>query len=128
MRISDWSSDVCSSDLALQHDELAGLGGQAAKALVEILDAVVLEADDVGIAEIAAVVDRGMAVGVEDDVIALGAERRHHAEIGLIAGREDDGVIGAIEFLQRVLALPLALTGAVQPAAAGRSEEHTSEL
>src|SRR3546814_19050877 len=26
MRISDWSSDVCSSDLAVEHDEFAGVG------------------------------------------------------------------------------------------------------
>jgi hypothetical protein len=88
---------------AFEHDQLAGLLGQAAEALVEILDAVVAEADDLGIAEPAAVIDRRVAVGVEDDVIALAGKRGDHAEIGLVAGRKDDRRFGAVKFLQRIL-------------------------
>src|SRR3546814_2253902 len=37
MRISDWSSDVCSSDLDLERDRVAGLGaGGLAQALVDL--------------------------------------------------------------------------------------------
>src|SRR3546814_20758569 len=37
MRISDWSSDVCSSDLAYRHDSQTGVRWQAAKALGELV-------------------------------------------------------------------------------------------
>src|SRR3546814_1906769 len=54
-----------------------------------------------------------------DDVVALRRQRGDDAQIGLVSGRKDDGVIGAVEVLQRVFHLAVALI---------RSEEHTSEL
>ena len=71
---------------AFQHDQFARLLGQAAEPLVEILDAVVAEAHDLGIALLAAIIDRGVAVGVEDDIFAFARERRDHAEIGHVSG------------------------------------------
>ncbi len=59
---------------ALQHDQLAGLGGQDGRGACRGLPhRIVAEAHDLGIAEPAAVIDRRMAVGVEDDVIPLPA-------------------------------------------------------
>src|SRR3546814_7204674 len=66
MRISDWSSDVCSSDL-------------------------------------------------------------DHAQIGLIAGRKDHGMIHAVKVLERVLTFPMALISAVENAAARRSRSEMVE-
>src|SRR3546814_10665945 len=46
MRISDWSSDVCSSDLADQHARLVapdGVGGVAAAPQVALVDHVVVQ-------------------------------------------------------------------------------------
>src|SRR3546814_3961926 len=73
----------------------------------------------VGVPKIAAVIDGGVAVGIEDDVAALRRQRGDDAQIGLVSGRKDDGVIGAVEVLQRVFHLAVALIGAVQHAAAG---------
>src|SRR3546814_8086446 len=119
MRISDWSSDVCSSDL-------------------------------LRIAQEAAVIDGGMTVRVQHDIIAPARQGGNHAQIGLIAGGEDHRAAGAVEVLERFLDFLVPLIGAVQQAAAGgaraeivqrllargddvrvaghRSEEHTSEL
>src|SRR3546814_20723980 len=62
-----------------------------------------------------------MAVDVEDDIVALAGDGRDDAEVRLIAGREDHGVIHGVEFFQRLLDLLVALVGAVEDAAAGGS-------
>src|SRR3546814_17878397 len=85
MRISDWSSDVCSSDL------LARLGGQALQPLFERLDVVVAKGDDFGIAHLAPVIDRRMAVDVEDDIVDIAGDGRDDAEGRLIAGKMGRG-------------------------------------
>ena len=69
--------------------------------LVHRLDIVVLERHHLGIAQFAAVPDRGVAVDIEDDVIALAGDGRDDAEVGLIAGREDHRVVHRVEFAQR---------------------------
>src|SRR3546814_14757392 len=56
MRISDWSSDVCSSDLTCIEPAIADIGAQAVIAVTEIL-----EAADTGIDErIGRLVGRGL--------------------------------------------------------------------
>src|SRR3546814_13791976 len=72
-------------------------------------------------AERAAVIDGGVAVGVEDDVVVLAGNGRHQAQVRLVAGRKDHGMAGAVEFLQRLFALLLALIGAGEDAAPGRA-------
>src|SRR3546814_5546213 len=111
MRISDWSSDVCSSDLALHHRDNAVLGAGHVAALPE-LDAFAL-GDDVA--------DRlgPGAAGVEGEGLAV--------EIlpGLVLDRGDreEHQAGHLEHhLQRHLALLDDRIGGA------RSEEHTSEL
>jgi hypothetical protein len=96
----------------------------ATQPLVEILDAIVAEADDLGDALLAAVVDRGVAVGVEDDVFALADQRRDHAQIGHVARRKDDRTADAVEVAQRRLGFHMVAEGAVEHAAAvgARSE------
>src|SRR3546814_5272544 len=96
LRISDWSSDVCSSDL----DEFARFGVQALEALFERLDVIVAEGDDFGVAHRAAVIDRRVAVDVEDDIVALARDRRNDAEVRLISGRKHHGMIHGVKFLE----------------------------
>src|SRR3546814_13005463 len=60
MRISDWSSDVCSSDLAVAHLEQAGESGRG-------LDHIVVRGL-AGVAAMAAVADRS---GVDDPGVEL---------------------------------------------------------
>ena len=88
---------------AFEHDQLSGFGREPFQALFERFDVVVAERDDLGIAERAAVVDRRVAVDVEDDVILLAGDRRNDAEIRLVAGREDHGVVHGVEVLERLL-------------------------
>ena len=92
---------------AFQDDQLAGAFGQALQPLFERFDVVVAEGDDLGIAKRAAVIDRRMAVDIEDDVVILAGDGRNDAEIGLVAGRKDHGMVHGVEVLQRLLARAL---------------------
>ena len=85
--------------------------------------------DDLGVAERAAVVDRGVAVDVEDDVIVLAGEGRDDPEIGLVAGRKDHRMVHRVEVVERCLAFLVALIGAVEhPAAGGARAELVERL
>ena len=109
---------------AFQHHQLAGAFGNALQALFHRFDIIVLERHDFGIAQSAAVPDAGMAVDVEDDVIAFAGNGRNNPEIGLVAGRKDHGMVHGIEVHERLLDFLVALICAVQHAATGgpRSE------
>src|SRR3546814_6229682 len=104
MRISDWSSDVCSSDLAT----IAQSHGVAADHVVAVRR------------EDAVVAGRGAAAVGVDDGIVVGEGRG--------VGRHGQGVAG--DGVVAVVAAVLASAGAPDLVAAGRgrSEEHTSEL
>src|SRR3546814_3150192 len=116
MRISDWSSDVCSSDLATD------LG--AGRALQEVLDPARQVLGQAGHADHPAVAADAAARGgiVGDDVV--------------FAEQRDDGAIdegNARRHLVEVLEDPARVflgegKGLVHRRAARRSEEHTSEL
>src|SRR3546814_9665365 len=101
MRISDWSSDVCSSDLDRREDFLEHRFGQPAGVGV-VARAVIA----VGDGEAVDTVQGAMAEGVEN---LTRAQRGEHRAVGEAAKAEDDA----------------------QPLHGGdlsRSEEHTSEL
>src|SRR3546814_1995979 len=98
MRISDWSSDVCSSDLAT----IAQSHGVAADHVVAVRR------------EDAVVAGRGAAAVGVDDGIVVGEGRG--------VGRHGQGVAG--DGVVAVVAAVLASDGAPDL----RSEEHTSEL
>src|SRR3546814_7357065 len=112
MRISDWSSDVCSSDLGGDRQAVvlarralaAGLDGEEARHAVSDRDDVdrVVDHDEAGGAQAAS--NRGQALPAERDVEEVGGE---------------EGVGGAGENGDDLLASGWA---------AERSEEHTSEL
>src|SRR5690242_20999072 len=67
---------------------------------------------EAGSGQPAGIEDRGVAVLVEDDAVALADEGGDSAEIGHEAGGEDDGIPPAVKIRDGPL----------------RSEEHTSEL
>ena len=112
---------------AFEDDQLAGFGRQAPQALLERVDVIVAERDDLRIAQRAAVIDRRMAVDVEDDVVVLAGDGRNDAEVRLVAGREDHGMIHGVEVPERRLAFLVALIGAVEDAAAGRARAELVE-
>src|SRR3546814_11501830 len=72
-------------------------------------------------AELAAVVDARMAVGVDNQVIVLADKRRKTAQIGLIAGRADHAVTPAIKAGDGPFELPVAVMAAIGDARAGRA-------
>src|SRR3546814_13091580 len=84
MRISDWSSDVCSSDLGGDRQAVvlarralaAGLDGEEARHAVSDRDDVdrVVDHDEAGGAQAAS--NRGQALPAERDVEAVGGEER----------------------------------------------------
>src|SRR3546814_10012374 len=92
MRISDWSSDVCSSDLAAVLVELLAVGGQAVQhpLLAELDVGAVL--CGVCLALPRDVVDRGGQVGqpVARAIDRSDALRRQLVLVGLGAGRSEE--------------------------------------
>src|SRR6476660_5245248 len=112
---------------AFEHDQLAGSVRNPLEALFERFDVVVAEGDDLGVAERAAVVNRCVAIDVEDDVIVLAGDRGDDTEVRLVAGREDHGVVHGVEVLERLLACLVAAIGAVKDAAAGRARAEIVE-
>src|SRR5262245_51449584 len=80
---------------ALEHHQAAALTIGAGKAAVEILGIIVAEAHKLGARQGASVIDRGMRIGVEINGVLGSGEAGNHAEIGLVAGREDDAMAPA---------------------------------
>src|SRR3546814_5102402 len=113
MRISDWSSDVCSSDLRLPEQEVAepllargadhqiGIGnpgGQEAGSEALLVDVVGrdLAGDDRG----------GELPGGSGDLLAPAVAERHHEVEGLVVRR---ALLGIVDEAHDVLGQPLAL-------------------
>src|SRR3546814_4608822 len=111
MRISDWSSDVCSSDLARQL-AVGRVGIAQADAGIELLG--IADVDVLG-GRAALVRDEVVLGGVHGNAVQPGIELGVTAEIPDRAVGADEGVLGHV--------LALAPVGDV-----ARSEEHTSEL
>src|SRR3546814_2623752 len=128
MRISDWSSDVCSSDLdgmnddQKQNDELnQDIAETAAPAEAEGAEALLAERDE----EIAALKDRLLRAAAETENVRRRLERE----------KADAAVYAATGFARDILSVADNLTRAIAaiPESARedeevqRSEEHTSE-
>ena len=79
------------------------------------------EGHNFGIAHFAAIIDRCMAVDIENDIIALARNRADDAKVRLIARGKDHRMVHSVKFFQRVFAFLVALKCAVQNAAAGRT-------
>src|SRR3546814_5813090 len=117
MRISDWSSDVCSSDLVVVDLVVAGAQGGVDDAHVAAHDAVLVEAGDA--------VEQPLESGARGGVLhvaALGAGIDERPQ-----GLERLGVVAAEH--PELAREPLATLGEFGLAGLlPRSEEHTSEL
>src|SRR3546814_2899679 len=109
MRISDWSSDVCSSDLATRERPLAAerrRGGED-DARVDCGKAVIIEAK----------LDEGVVRQVGNHDIGGFDEAAHDFAAFGAAGLEGQAALGAVHLHEHRARSVL-----------GRSEEHTSEL
>src|SRR3546814_7614940 len=123
MRISDWSSDVCSSDLGRIHIDHEGNGG--------------VERSEFGAADRLRIAEPGLeAVGetqpgrrVRQDVgIGLAGAQRRVVFVERVHGAIGSGNAHAEDAVQRYVAAQGDLVIRLAVAGIGRSEEHTSEL
>src|SRR3546814_4003871 len=119
MRISDWSSDVCSSDLGRAgRGRLPAAAGRVAHGggpgrhwtVHRLLRGAAVRADPVALAEVGDVAD---------------LRRAQHPELGL---HRAGVAVGAGRAALARLDNPAGVPGAGGGERAGRSEEHTSEL
>src|SRR3546814_9650050 len=115
MRISDWSSDVCSSDLAAARSLYSGLFRHRVR-IFEYLPCKL-----------------HMKLIVIDDIVYIGSAnfdmRSLFINLELMLRIEDAGFAAQMrEFVTRETANCQAITWALQRERQGRSEEHTSEL
>src|SRR3546814_5783387 len=105
MRISDWSSDVCSSDLQVAPEVLAAVGQGALRG-----------------AEVQRLVEHGV-LGLDHLVIDR-ADQPHPGKLGVVAEAE---LVDARQLEVRIDRVDL-VAGASARRDVLRSEEHTSEL
>jgi hypothetical protein len=81
----------------------------------------VLEADDLGLGHLAGIVDRSVAVGIDQQVVALADQGRNHPEVGLVAGGEHHAVLLAVEVRDLLLEEDVLAIAAVGDARTGRA-------
>src|SRR3546814_6831313 len=109
MRISDWSSDVCSSDLSVLRARLvrAFAGEEVARQPLD--DAPLLRA--------------GVLRLVDQQVIEATVELEQHPGDAAVAREQTVGIVNEVVVVEQNTRLLVALVGFQN-----RSEEHTSEL
>ena len=104
---------------AVDHDEdAAAVVGGALEHALELVHAVVAEGAQLGAAEQAAVEDRRVVAGVGDDGVGGAEDRPQRADVGLVAGGEDDRVLGPLPVGDLLLELEVQRRGAVEQARA----------
>ncbi len=108
-------------DAFQHHQPVARLVAEPAQAGVEARRIVVLEAHHLGLGLLAGVVDRGVAVGVDQQEVFGAHQVRDDPEIGLVAGREDHAVLLAVERGDLFLERHVLGVAAVGDARAGRA-------
>ncbi len=77
---------------AFQHTTRLPGRSPSRRARLQARRIVVLEAHDLGLRHLAGIVDRGVAVGVDQQLVALAREGSRSGRDWLIAGREDHAV------------------------------------
>ena len=95
--------------------------GRALQHLLELVEPVVAERAQLGPRQDAAVEDRGVVAGVDDHRVARRQDRAERPDVGLVAGGEDDRVLGAHEVGDLGLELEVHLRRAVEQARAGHA-------
>src|SRR3546814_3861158 len=120
MRISDWSSDVCSSDLVDQHRRIARNLAQQRREIAQRVapqQRVLAVQQDGGLH----LLEAGGEVVVPEQRHHLGERRRRRQHLAQPPGLEVESLLAQREAQRKALRLP-------HLGKARRSEEHTSEL
>src|SRR5438128_1126551 len=81
-------------DAVDDYEHAAAIVCGALQHLLQLVHAVVAEGPQLGAGEAAAVEDRGVVAGVDDHGVARLEDRADRAQVRLVAGREDDRVLG----------------------------------
>ena len=79
------------------HQRALGLFPQTPQALAQVLGVIVAEGKEIGPADAAAVIDAGMAMTVQYDLVAGAQDAHQKTQIGLIAGGKHHGRRHAVE-------------------------------
>ena len=104
---------------AVEHDELAGVGGQALEAVAQRNGGVVAEGHELRRRELAAVDDAGVVLAVAEDGVALLGEGGERALVREKAGREQQHRLALEVIGKRFLELLVEADVAVEQAGAG---------
>src|SRR4051794_24896743 len=100
---------------AVDHDQdAAAVARRALQLLFELVEAVVAERAQLGARQQAAVEDRGVVGRVGEHGVAGGQQRAERAEVGLVAGGEDERLLGAHPGGQLALELKVQGDGPVE--------------
>ena len=94
---------------------------EATEAPIEVFRIVVAKPDRLGVGQPTAIIDAGMAVGVDQQVIIASGQSRQGAEVGLVAGRKDDRARPSEGRGEILLQRPVPGVAAVGHARTGRS-------
>ena len=94
----------------------AAVAARALQGLLQFVQAVVPEGAQLRAREHAAVEDRGVVAGVGDHGVTGCEDRAQRADVGLVAGREDDRVLGTDPLGDLALELEVQRDRAVQQA------------
>ena len=103
------------------HEHAAAVAGRLLERVLEAVDAVVAERAQLGPGEDAAVEDRRVIAGVDHHRVARAEDRPEGAEVGLVAGGEDQRSLGAEPVGQLLLELEVQVGGPVQEARSGQA-------
>ena len=102
-------------------EDAAAVAGRLLERALELVHAVVAERAQLRPREQAAVEDRGVVAGVGDHRVAGGEDRAERADVRLVAGREDDRVVGAHPLGDLGLELEVQRRRAVEQARPGQA-------
>ena len=94
---------------------------QQPEAPIKIIGVIVPETRHLRGAEARAIIDAGMAVGIEQQVVVASGQTRQGAEIGLVAGGKDHGIAAAEKRGDPFFQSDMSAVGAVRDAGAGGS-------
>src|SRR3546814_3706816 len=139
MRISDWSSDVCSSDLQFAGTDVLSMSGQVRVAVLDQATGTVVEVEDVTLNGITTVADLVAQMNTQLDNATASLDSNGHLVITAdaagngIAINEMDSAVAVVGGETRGLSHYFGLNDVFTANTDNsdynsRSEEHTSEL
>ena len=92
--VGQWRAVAQHTVQTLDHHQNIGVAlFKTAQALFQIFNVIMTEADDFSSAEAAAVINAGMAVGIQQDNFSRSDNGRQYGQVGNISGGKNDGAL-----------------------------------